>query len=755
MCSSPSLPPSADCSPEASAVDGVSGSGDRLSRALSYTRSARTEMFKRNAASRTLRARESGHLTSDSYQPTHYENTSAGVNSGNLHTEGSALTPESSYQLLCETQPKQKPVDPLTSAPYLTMVEVAIQAQDQRHSQPGVAHVPGDHRDTMELDLSISRQTKENQGHGSQLEAPQRPILSSSTAKSSASNTTDMFKQPDTNPITEDQLVNEVRMIYAGLVMVERKCCEVDKQQMESNATLTRPQWQALISLHRTLLSEHHDFFLASQHPSASPVLKQLPAKYTMPGRMWRHGIQSFLELFRRRLPESREFLLNFLYMAYSMMTLLLESVPAFRHFWIECLGELARYRIAVEPSDARERELWAGVSRHWYAEGATHSPGVGRYQYQLAVLARPDMLLQLYHYTKALVSAQPFPRASEGLKSLLYPFDQPIAPQPPSLLGLFLSVHNTLFKQRSSERLSDYLWKTTYRNLVLPMIKFLQSLQEHAQGKNWQGQMGAQIMSCNFAAVLQYGEAGTPIMKEFNQAKDLGAVEEARHYATNIWQDITSRGEISWFSVEDVVAGVPDRFSAADKQASALAFHSLSVLLDQELESSMWPSVHVSLAFIWNLALRPLGMQRVESVIPWSKLVRFLNGLTRLKTDFNKIESSRFPLEEGDMRYLQEDFVIGGQSWAHFYYPDGFFDEAPSEDERSNSPSFLHMSSRQHRCLWLGVQIAQLGLWIEYKHPRFELTKRACDLDASAVLDMPMNDGIGCPHLSNMGLCD
>ena len=36
-----------------------------------------------------------------------------------------------------------------------------------------------------------------------------------------------MLRQPETRPITQEQLVNEVKGIYAGLVMVEKKCVEV------------------------------------------------------------------------------------------------------------------------------------------------------------------------------------------------------------------------------------------------------------------------------------------------------------------------------------------------------------------------------------------------------------------------------------------------------------------------------------------------------------------------------------------------
>jgi hypothetical protein len=36
-----------------------------------------------------------------------------------------------------------------------------------------------------------------------------------------------MLLQPETRPISQEQLVNEVKGIYAGLVMVEKKCVEV------------------------------------------------------------------------------------------------------------------------------------------------------------------------------------------------------------------------------------------------------------------------------------------------------------------------------------------------------------------------------------------------------------------------------------------------------------------------------------------------------------------------------------------------
>jgi hypothetical protein len=250
-----------------------------------------------------------------------------------------------------------------------------------------------------------------------------------------------MIKQPETRPISQEQLVAEVKGIYAGLVMVESKCIEVDTAQAEAPASskLNKEQWQALIALHRTLLHEHHDFFLASQHPSASPALKRLASKYAMPARMWRHGIHAFLELLRARLPASQEY----------MMTLLCETVPAFEDTWIECLGDLGRYRMAIEEEKPRDREVWTNVSIHWYSKAADKAPTTGRLYHHLAILTRPNAIQQLFYYTKSLCVAIRFDSTRESIMTLLDPIMDHEAGQPSRLSRFdieFVRCHGILF---------------------------------------------------------------------------------------------------------------------------------------------------------------------------------------------------------------------------------------------------------------------------------------------------------------------
>jgi hypothetical protein len=88
-------------------------------------------------------------------------------------------------------------------------------------------------------------------------------------------------------------LLAEVEGIFAGLKMVKAKCIEVDKKlalyiqnRARAKSKLNNKQWQALITLYRTLLYEHHNFLLASQHPSATLELRELVLEYNIPARL-------------------------------------------------------------------------------------------------------------------------------------------------------------------------------------------------------------------------------------------------------------------------------------------------------------------------------------------------------------------------------------------------------------------------------------------------------------------------------------
>ncbi|KAK3295074.1 uncharacterized protein B0H64DRAFT_476429 [Chaetomium fimeti] len=118
---------------------------------------------------------------------------------------------------------------------------------------------------------------------------PKRSMPRPATPPVEEADATETIKQLETMPISEEQLVAEVKGIYAGLVLVESKCIEVDNIQSSqtSSANKLEPdQRQALITLHGSLIYPHYDPSFVSQDPSASPALRKLAAKYSMPTRI-------------------------------------------------------------------------------------------------------------------------------------------------------------------------------------------------------------------------------------------------------------------------------------------------------------------------------------------------------------------------------------------------------------------------------------------------------------------------------------
>ena len=325
----------------------------------------------------------------------------------------------------------------------------------------------------------------------------ERPIATNTVADP------EMLLQPETRPISHEQLVVEVKGIYAGLVMVEAKCIDIDERQRVAaqegtpmeKPKLTNDQWQSLIALHKQLLHEHHDFFLASQHPSASAALSKLAAKYLMPARMWRHGIHAFLEVLRHRLPESLEHMLAFIYIAYSMMALLYETVPAFEDTWIECLGDLGRYRMAIEDDEPRDREVWSNVAKFWYNKASANTPNVGRLYHHLAILARPYTLKQLFLYTRSLTCVIPFECAKGSIVTLFNPIlhsKDPIRRHQSSLETLLIKAYDMLSLRKPSQECESRRFFEKY------IVKTAAKFKENA----------AYIATSAIAGLFEYGNA-------------------------------------------------------------------------------------------------------------------------------------------------------------------------------------------------------------------------------------------------------
>lgn len=525
-----------------------------------------------------------------------------------------------------------------------------------------------------------------------------------------------LLLQPDSRPISQEQLASEVKSIYAGLTMVETKCIHVDRAQAaapyDPKQPLASDHWQALIALHRTLLHEHHDFFLASQHPSASPALRRLAGKYTMPARMWKHGIHGFLELLRRRLPDSLDYMLAFIYLAYQMIALLYETVPAFEDTWIECLGDLGRYRMAIEDEDIRDRETWANVARSWYMKAANRNPPIGRLYHHLAILARPNALHQLYYYGRSLNSFEPFPSARESIMTL---FD-PVLGRVPSNMSTahpldasFIKAHACTFERDGTDKfelaaeeyfgqLDNYIGRVTAK---------------------WKEQ-GVYTAVTNLAAWFDYG-FNTNVFRQLFLLR--AALRKDPNFKVEVRDpELPPDPDLQKPRIpEEEVPAKLDALQSdmAFARATRLTNDTFTLVLRRVGDKNVLPHVHIMLSFLSTFASVKCVAHFIDNS-PWTEISAFLNTLIKTEkqqppgVDINaSICQPVFPSDSyaqtQDELPLPEDYLIRGLIWAEEYLPVKWFEREHDEEDR-----YLELAStakrRADRVLRLGYRLATVS---------------------------------------------
>lgn len=487
--------------------------------------------------------------------------------------------------------------------------------------------------------------------------------------------------------------------------MVEAKCINVDSQKAaHPEEPLSTEQWQALVALHRTLLYEHHDFLMATQHPSANDALLGLAQKYSMPARMWKHGIHAFLEVLRHRRPESQEYMLAFIYLAYQMMSLLLETVPGFTDTWIECLGDLARYRMAIE-EDREIHTVWGGVAGRWYVKAADRHPKTGRLYHHSGILERPS-LRKFYLYARALTSVDPFLNAKESLGTLCSPIlNDEKALGVRSAETSIICFHARVFALQETRLLERDASST------------LTILAEQPDSKI--ATFGVPFAVTNIAALLGFGTPVNVLRQLYDSAlhRDAFASRPSRNHASKFQ--------------------LPDHFTFQDPRSAQYPaisvidffFRSFNNIIRRRPKgdslAGLLPCVHTTLVFISsintlrsrlrdNLSIHTLDNLLNFGSLDWSALSQFLNLIAKSFPITSRTEafaqSGMFPR---DGIPLLEDYMIRGLEWAQWYFDADWFDNIEDDD---GSRCLEDDSKGQHRA----ARILYLAMITAKSHPEY-----------------------------------
>ncbi|TKA81930.1 hypothetical protein B0A55_01927 [Friedmanniomyces simplex] len=488
-----------------------------------------------------------------------------------------------------------------------------------------------------------------------------------------------LILQPDSSPVSESQLSTEIKAIYTALVIAEAKCNNLDTAQANNpSVELDKSQWQALIGLHRTLLYEHHDFLMATQHPSATPELKALPTTYSMPARMWKYGIHAFLEVLRHRRPSSQDYMLSFIYLAYQMMTLLYETAPIFLDTWIECLGDLARYRMSIE-EEKEPHAQWGYVAASWYIKASDRHPQIGRLYHHLAILERPS-LRKFACYGKSLTCVVPFTNARDSLRTLCEPIASEA--QPARSVGLlseasfcklhaliFLAAPDAVLEQASYTAMSFLRQPDTFR---------------------WRD-CGVPLAVANISALLGYGSDSNPLrlvcdvtIQRINERTRLGQ-SAPNHVATP----------------PSIRSGPPE---AKYEETRRLLQVSKRITLD---------SLHTVVRCPPDIAF----MQ--DSLAFMGVMFCFIHFSAR---------QGIWPEKAGEGKPLPEDFSIRGLVWAYFSFCPGWFDSDEDEDWLRNVEMASTHTARADRALYYGLRLA-------FETPYLSYDSTSCTFSTGSVL--------------------
>ncbi|WPH03027.1 Hypothetical protein R9X50_00590100 [Acrodontium crateriforme] len=531
--------------------------------------------------------------------------------------------------------------------------------------------------------------------------------------------------ESNSSPISQDHLAEELKSIYAGLVMVEAKCIDVDASQAnDPSAKLGPEQWQALIALHRTLLYEHHDFLMATQHPSATPALRGLAVKYSMAARMWKHGIHAFLEVLRHRRPDAQEYMISFIYLAYQMMGLLYETVPAFLDTWIECLGDLSRYRMAIE-DDKDVHAQWGNVASRWYAMASDRHPTVGRLNHHLGILERPS-LRKFFFYAKSLTCVIPFPNARDSLSTLCSPIIEDERAQrnnKQSAEALIVTLHALLFSGRSGIEVENVAVNASCLFTKLPSIKLRE--------------IGVSLAVTNISSLLQLGASNNEIGRLYRQASRQSGSRLANddmHPSTNLQQawSLSSPSpsielKFSYYCINSVLHSYEDRGDQRDTLAYVhtmlVWMHSLTILL------SRTGNVHVNSiylllgpnSFFWgglgaylNSLLQHEGYEQgdITELLGQGCAGEFPSQPTPPESTVPSQRNKR-PSQRSDWP-LAEDYLIRGLVWTQWYFASTWFEGTASLDGRTIDTDDMQ-KRRVNRVLWLGFYLASHTEFLQY----------------------------------------
>ncbi|TDL27426.1 hypothetical protein BD410DRAFT_818864 [Rickenella mellea] len=382
--------------------------------------------------------------------------------------------------------------------------------------------------------------------------------LSSTTDGSSASSA--LFEQQPREETGSSAFAVQLKKLYRVIMNVEAKALKLHGREAPE-VSLRRPnhtqpdseaeeqeKWSKFVAEHKTLAESMHNLLQLTSAPLLPASLRNIPTKYNIITRLWTHAFNMPLETLRRASFQSvvaLEHLQDYLYYAYKFYSMLLEerNLDVFKSGWLEALGDLARYRMAIAAMTAPaaiasgefqpiseqaltaegdsddvpariddspgpsvgvaaaraldvepEVERWRHIARDWYAAGLADTPGTGKLHHHLGLLSREvdgGELRAVYHFVKSMTTLHPFSTSRESVLPIWSAQAQARRSQPDAHVSdLFVLLHGMLF---TNIELDDF---------PATLARLMERLElEGAEEREW-----IMMAVINITAILEYG---------------------------------------------------------------------------------------------------------------------------------------------------------------------------------------------------------------------------------------------------------
>ncbi|KAI6550238.1 hypothetical protein MCOR04_011296 [Pyricularia oryzae] len=343
---------------------------------------------------------------------------------------------------------------------------------------------------------------------------------------------------------------------------------------------------------------------------------------------------------------------------------------------------------MAIEDDDVRDREVWTAVSRDWYSRASDKAPTTGRLYHHLAILAKPNVVAQLFYYAKSLCVPIPFNSARDSILTLFEPIMAGTHGKLHAVDRALVRCHGTFFTGKGTEDLEDA------RN------EFLSNLDlAVAKGARCWLEAGYQIAVTNLCALLDYGLPTNVLIRALDAS--------------------TKDSPMPKIVIGDEPASAKSQKTSETQKPSNTNDENAPVATATEAKddvvdlSKRFKEVLQFMAILkgpGGAEAKRSAISHLEASFPWNLLTSCLNSFAAGFEIPEKDDIFKLP-RAAEQRPLPENWAMRGLVWAEMAFPADHFNvnKNMEKDERTfETPSMK--DQRRKRCLWFVYQIAQIG---------------------------------------------